>query len=119
MSRAKQLRTTVKSETIDSSVTLVPINAPAVTNQWLREADISSSVSCASSRSPEDRDRSFWRVAPRRKEHKPQSVLLEPNLPLSQHRRQINEAGKPLSFRFVSVTMSAATTTVEATSAKS
>ena len=37
---------------------------------------------------------SFWRVAPRRKEHKPQSVLLEPYLPLSQLRCQINEAGK-------------------------
>jgi hypothetical protein len=29
-----------------------------------------------------------------RKEHRPQSVLLEANLPLSQHRRQISEAGK-------------------------
>ena len=50
----------------------------------------------------------------------PQSVLLEPDLPLSQHRRQINEAGKQHGHpTFVSVTMSAATATVEATSAKS
>ena len=75
---------------------------------------ISSSVSCASSHSPEDRDRSASGVS--RLGARSSNLSLCSLNPIF---RYLSSRQTALSSHFVSVTMSATTTTVEATSAKS